>query len=100
MSFLIGNFFLTIGLFASFVLQAYTYVVFAVVVISWLPIDRSHPAVRFIEGLVEPVLSWMRRRMPFLVQGGIDFSPWALLIVIQVVRSVTAGSLIDAAHRL
>ncbi len=100
MGFLLGNFLLTIGLFASVVLQLYTYVVIAAVVASWLPVDRGHPVVRLLDQLVEPVLSRLRRHAPFLVQGGVDLSPMALLILIQLVRTVAAGGLIDAAHRL
>ncbi|MFN7951740.1 MAG: YggT family protein [bacterium] len=100
MGFLLGNFLLTIGLFANVVLQLYGYVVIATVVISWLPVDRGHPIIHLLDQLVAPPLAWLRRHLPFLVQGGLDLSPMALWILIQVVRSVAAGGLIDAAHRL
>ncbi len=100
MTFLLGNFLWTCGLFVELVSHVYSTVVIASVILSWLPIGRGHPVVRAIDALVEPVLRTLRRHAPFLVQGGIDFSPWALLLAIQLVQSVAGNSLLRAASEL
>lgn len=50
--------------------------------ILWLVgADPYNPIVKGIRGLVDPVLDWLRRRLPFLVQGGWDLTPLALILI-------------------
>jgi YggT family protein len=73
-------------------LDLYTYVVLAAVVLSWLVafnvLNASNPIVRQIwyavNALTEPLLMPIRRLLPNL--GGIDISPIFLLLAIQFLR--------------
>jgi uncharacterized protein YggT (Ycf19 family) len=50
--------------------------------ILWLVgADPYNPIVRLIRGLVDPVLAWLRARLPFLVQGAWDLTPLAAILI-------------------
>lgn len=68
-------------------LQIYQWVLFAYVILSWIPIDRQHPVVRVIEMLTEPVLKPIRKVLPSSSMG-IDFSPLVVFGIIYLVLSV------------
>ncbi|MDE3156624.1 MAG: YggT family protein [Acidobacteriota bacterium] len=67
-------------------IDLYSFIVIADVVISWIGASPYNPIVRVITGLVEPVLDPIRRVLPPL--GGLDFSPWVLLILLQVLKQM------------
>ena len=77
---------------ALLLLQIYSYVVIAAVVVSWLiafnVINTSNSVVRqivyYIHQLTEPALRRIRRFLPDL--GGLDISPIVLLIGIWVLQ--------------
>jgi YggT family protein len=60
------------------------YSVIAMIVVSFLAPQSSHPAVEFIWELTEPVLVPLRQVLPPM--GGLDFSPIILFIALNVVR--------------
>ena len=70
-------------------LDIYSIVVLVAVVTSWLGLAHDHPVVRFTSALTEPLLGPIRRVLPSF--GGLDFSPMALLLGIQLLRRLLAG---------
>jgi YggT family protein len=68
--------------------------VFARVIISWIPVNRYHPAARFIYNVTEPMLRPFRAVVR-VGPGGIDFSPMILLVVLfvgeQLIVSLVTG---------
>jgi len=83
--------------FSSMLLQALNlafaaiwWLVLAYVVISWLPVRRWHPVVRFINRAVEPMLKPFRVVIP-MGGAGLDISPIIFLLVLGVVRQVLAN---------
>jgi YggT family protein len=68
------------------IINLYSLVVLAAVVLSWIPVDRRNPVVLFVDALTEPALRPIRRVLP--VVGGLDFSPWVLLIALQVLKDL------------
>ena len=60
------------------------YSVIAIIVVSFLAPQSSHPAVEFIWELTEPVMAPLRQVLPPM--GGLDFSPIILFIALNVVR--------------
>jgi len=69
------------------------YSVIAMIVVSFLAPQSSHPAVEFIWELTEPVMAPLRQRLPPM--GGLDFSPIILFIALNVIR-VSLGHMADA----
>ena len=65
-------------------------VVLADVFVSWF-LDPFHPVRRFLDSIVQPMLNPIRRLLP--QTGGIDFSPFVLLIGLQLARSLIIGLL-------
>ena len=68
-------------------LTIYLIVVFARVILSWLPLSPNSPMAgvySFIYTLTEPVLGPLRRVMPPL--GGFDLSPIVVFFGIQILQ--------------
>jgi YggT family protein len=66
---------------------ALTLAIFVRVILSWIPKARLPFGLgEFAFGVSEPILSPIRRLIPFF--GGIDFSPFIALLAIQLVSSV------------
>ena len=67
-------------------IDVYSLIVVASVVVSWTNLPRDHPAVRLLHQLTEPVLVPIRKVLPPM--GGIDFSPLVLLIGLRVLAGL------------
>ncbi|MEM7046238.1 MAG: YggT family protein [Pseudomonadota bacterium] len=78
------------------ILGLYWFVVIMAVIASWLVsfrvINSYHPLVGTIlnalYSLTEPVFSRIRRAIPFLSVGGLDFTPIVVLLLIYFLRSL------------
>jgi len=68
----------------SRLIDLYSWVVLASIIVSWLGLPTYHPVVRFFTTLTEPLLSRIRRVIPPF--AGLDFSPMVLLIGLQLLR--------------
>ena len=66
--------------------DVYSLIVVAAVVVSWTNAPREHPAVRVLHRLTEPVLAPIRRVLPQM--GGMDLSPLVLLFGLRVLVSL------------
>ena len=66
------------------IIDLYSLIVFAAVVMSWMPLPPSNPIAQFVHALTEPVLGPLRRALPSM--GGLDFSPMVLLIGLQMLK--------------
>ncbi len=71
-------------MFLARVIDLYSLVVFAAVILSWIRLSDDNPLVRITAALTEPLLGPIRRLLPDL--GGIDFSPMILLIALRFLR--------------
>ena len=67
-------------------LDLYSLVVFAAVIVSWFKLPPNHPIVNVLERLTEPLLDPIRRILPDM--GGLDFSPLVLLFGLRLVRDL------------
>lgn len=81
---------LTIYIIRSFA-RILTLIVFVDVLLHYF-LDPYHPIRRTLDQIVEPMLNPIRRMLPPL--GMIDFSPWVLIILIQVVEQVLISILL------
>jgi YggT family protein len=71
---------------AAALIDLYSLVVLAAVVMSWVRMDRRHPLAKIVYSLTEPALAPIRRALPPI--GGLDFSPMVLLIALRVLRGL------------
>jgi YggT family protein len=72
--------------FLARLIDLYSLVVLVAVILSWVPLDRRNPLVTIAQGLTEPVLAPIRKVLPPM--GGLDLSPVALLIALQILKGL------------
>jgi YggT family protein len=80
-------------------LTAYMWIIIARALLSWVNPDPYNPIVRFLYNITEPVLGWVRRRVP-LIFGGLDLSPILVLLAIIFLQRFLVSTLWDLAQRL
>jgi len=61
----------------------YIWIVIISALLSFVRPDPSNPLVQTLYRLTEPVYSFIRQKMPFLVIGGIDLTPFAIILGLQ-----------------
>lgn len=76
-----------------FLLQAYALVVFARIVMEWIPVSYDHPLARVrsvLRGLTEPLLAPLRALLPPVRVGGVglDLSPLVLILGLSLLTRV------------
>jgi YggT family protein len=81
-------------------LWLYLWMVIISALLSWVNPDPRNPIVRFLYSVTEPALYQIRRRLPFVFAGGIDFSPLILMLAIQFIRMVLVPSLFRLAFEI
>jgi YggT family protein len=89
-----------LGYTIHFLLNAYFWIVIVGALISWVNPDPYNPIVRFLRSATEPVFYRVRRALPFLRTGGIDFSPVIVIAAIYFLDYALSGFLIAAGARM
>ena len=72
-------------LFINAITQLLVLVIIVAVILSYF-MDPYHPVRRAVDSVVEPLLAPIRRILPPL--GGLDFSPFVLLLLIQLLANI------------
>jgi YggT family protein len=70
----------------NIVFRIYSYLILARIFISWLPVDRTNPIIRFIYKVTEPILAPFRIILP-LGGMGIDLSPIIVFFLLNLLRT-------------
>jgi len=78
-------------------LNIYLWLIIARALLSWVNPDPYNPIVRFLYNVTEPVLGYVRRRLP-VVFGGLDLSPLLVLVVIIFLQRFLVATLMDLAR--
>ena len=82
-----------VGLF-GLVLNFYFWAILIQVILSWVAPQSHNPALSLIYQVTEPVMGFARKLIPPI--GGMDFSPIIVFMVIQLLKILVLGSLIQA----
>jgi YggT family protein len=69
--------------------ELYSFVILARVLMSWVNVDPYSPLARVIYDLTEPVLAPVRNLLP--PAAGLDFSPIIVLVVLQILGTMLAN---------
>ncbi|MGD0828428.1 MAG: YggT family protein [Desulfobaccales bacterium] len=80
-------------------LTIYMWIIIARALLSWVNPDPYNPIVRFLYNVTEPLLSWLRQRLP-LVYSGLDLSPLLVLLAIVFLKNFLVASLLELAYRI
>jgi YggT family protein len=67
-------------------INIYSLVILARVLMSWLNVNPYSPVAQVIFNLTEPVLAPVRNLLP--PAGGLDFSPIIVLVVLQILGQI------------
>ena len=67
------------------IIYLYVLLVEGAVIVSWIRLPEDNPIVKFFNSVTEPILTQIRRYVPTV--GGVDFSPFILLLGLQLLRS-------------
>ena len=95
----LGNVLLALATVVDMLLNIYTWVLIISVLISWVNPDPYNPIVRVLRQLTDPVLNWVRRRVP-LAFGGFDLTPIVVILVLKFFQIVLVNQLIDISMML
>jgi len=97
--FIMGNFIDAVAIIIDYLLTAYTWIIIAQSILSWVRPDPYSPIVRFLYAVTEPVLSPIRRRIPVSL-GGFDFSPLVVILAIVFLQHFVVDCLRQLARQL
>lgn len=75
-------------------IQLYSFVILARVLMSWVQIDPHSPLAMTIYNLTEPVLAPIRNALP--PAAGLDFSPIIAIVLLQVLGQFLVTLLLGA----
>jgi YggT family protein len=76
----------------GWLLELYKYVVIIAVLLQLVNADPGNQLVRFFSAATEPLFVRIRRRMPFVIVGGLDLSPLVVVgIIIFLEHAVVAN---------
>ena len=65
------------------VISVYIWIVIISALLSFVRPDPSNPIVQALYRMTEPVYSYLRQKMPFLIMGGMDLSPLVIILGLQ-----------------
>ena len=97
--YVIGNLLDAVAIVLGMALQLYMWLIIARAILSWVNPDPYNPIVQFLYRVTEPVLYWVRKRVP-LVAGGIDLSPLIVIFAIFFLQSFLVKTLRQLASQL
>ena len=80
-------------------LTIYMWLIIARALLTWVNPDPFNPIVQFLYKVTEPVLGWVRSRVP-VVFGGLDLSPLLVLLGIVFLQRFLVATLFDLARRI
>ena len=98
--FVLANILYGLAWILNTVLEIYFWIVIISAVLSFVRPDPYNPIVRTLRMLTEPVYYRIRRRLPFLMQGGLDFTPLVVLLAVKFLQMVLVKSLFTTAFKL
>lgn len=100
MTILLHQFIVAVAYVLGSLLSMYKWILLISVLLTWVSPDPRNPIVRFLYSVTEPVLMQVRRRLPFVVAGGIDFSPIVVFLAIYFLQIFVVGSLYGLAGQI
>jgi YggT family protein len=65
------------------VITVYIWIVIISALLSFVRPDPNNPIVQTLYRLTEPVYGFLRKKMPFLIMGGLDLTPLVLILGLQ-----------------
>jgi YggT family protein len=90
--YVLGNLIYALAKVLDIAITVYIWIVIIRALLSWVNPDPYNPIVRFLAAATDPVLSPIRRRLPYL--GGLDLSPVIVILILYFLRLFLVPTLI------
>ena len=74
-------------------MELYKYVVIIAVLMQLVNADPANQLVHFFSAATEPLFVRIRRRMPFVIVGGLDLSPMVVIAIIIFLEHAVVANL-------
>lgn len=97
--FVAQNLILAVAKILDIALTIYMWLIIARAILSWVNPDPRNVIVQFLYRATEPVLYWIRRKLPFNL-GGLDVSPIIVILAIYFFQAFVIKSLVGLAYRM
>lgn len=97
--FLLANLLVAFAQVLDYALWAYSWILLARVVVSYINTDRHNPLIQFLYSATEPVLARVRARLP-VTGGGFDLSPIVVWLAAMFLQRFLVRSLFDLAQAI
>jgi len=92
----VGYLLISIAKILSLLINIYTFILAARVLVSWVNADPYNPIVRFLKQVTDPILIPLRRRLPTtLHKSSLDFTPLILLIFLILIENIGVSLLYE-----
>lgn len=96
--FVFGELFKSLAFLVNGICQLPYWLLFAMIIISWFPVDPYHSFVQFLTQVTEPILAPFRR-IPLHI-GMLDLSPLLAFVTLQFLNTVLVRILLNLAYQL
>jgi len=96
--FVFGNLIAAFAKILYYILNIYMWIIIIRALLSWVNPDPYNPIVMFLYRITEPVLSFVRRKLP-IGSFGIDFSPMVVILVIWLLQEFLVRTLMELSLR-
>lgn len=96
--FVVGNLMTLLAKLLYYALNIYMWIIIIRALLSWVNPDPYNPIVQFLYRVTEPVLSFVRRKLP-IGSFGIDFSPVIVILVIWLLQEFLVRTLLEVSIR-
>ena len=97
--FVLANFLIAVGKVLNVGLTIYMWLIIGRAIISWVNPDPYNAIVRFLHSTTEPILYFIRRKLPISFSG-LDFSPIIVILAIIFIQNFLVNSLFQFAVQL
>ncbi len=95
----LGNLIALVAKILFYALNIYMWIIIIRALLSWVNPDPYNPIVQFLYKVTEPVLSFVRRKLP-IASFGIDFSPLIVILIIWLLQEFLVRPLMIMGLRL
>lgn len=68
-------------------------------VMAFMTVNSESRFVKFIHRLSNPTLEWAKMKFPKLHHDNIDYSPWAVIVVLLIIKFVVLFPIASLFHR-
>ncbi|MBI3306891.1 MAG: YggT family protein [Candidatus Omnitrophica bacterium] len=96
--FIFGELFRALALLVDGICTILYWLLFARIIVSWLPVDPYHSVVQFLMQVTEPILAPFRR-IPLRI-GMLDLSPLLAFLALFFIRNVLVRILMGFSYQM